>query len=126
MSGHTIYEEVEKATATVVESGRMHEEVKVVEKKAGGFFSEFWKFAARGNVFDLAVAVILGNAFSAVVNALVSDIITPLLSLLTRNVNLNTFAYEIRARSSDTPPVVLGYGHLLQVAVNFLIIALSI
>ena len=92
-----------------------------LERKAGGFVSEFWKFAAKGNVFDLAVAVILGNAFSAVVNSLVADVAMPLLSFVTGSVqDLSGFKYAL------TDNVVIGYGHLLQVFINFLIIALSI
>jgi large conductance mechanosensitive channel len=90
------------------------------------FFREFWKFAAKGNVMDLAIAVILGNAFSAVVNSLVADILMPLLSLATGNINLSSFSYELRAPLGTIPAVSINYGHLLQSAVNFLIIALSI
>jgi large conductance mechanosensitive channel len=56
-----------------------------IQQKARGFWKEFQSFAVKGNVVDLAVAVIVGNAFSAIVNSLVADIITPLLGLLTGN-----------------------------------------
>lgn len=95
-----------------------------VEKKVGGFFSEFWKFAAKGNVFDLAVAVVVGNAFTAVVNGLVSDFLLPVLSLLTSNVNLNDFAYTLPVSSAT--PVVIKYGAFLQVFLNFLITAMAV
>lgn len=92
-----------------------------IEKKAGGFLSEFWAFAAKGNVFDLAVAVILGNAFSAVVNALVADVFMPLMSIATGNIeDLSGFKYTLADR------VVISYGHFLQIFINFIIIALSI
>lgn len=92
-----------------------------VGQRAGGFVSEFWKFAAKGNVFDLAVAVILGNAFGAVVNSIVADVAMPLLSFVTGNVqDLSALKYAL------TDNVVIGYGHLLQVFINFIIIALSI
>ena len=48
-----------------------------------GFFSEFKTFAIKGNAMDLAIAVVVGNAFTAVINSLVSDIITPALGLVT-------------------------------------------
>lgn len=93
-------------------------------KYVGGFFSDFWKFAAKGNVFDLAVAVVVGNAFTAVVNGLVSDFLLPILSLFTNNVNLNEFSIKLPVHSAT--PVVIKYGAFLQVVVNFLIIAMSI
>jgi large conductance mechanosensitive channel len=95
-----------------------------------GFFGEFWKFAAKGNIFDLAIGVVIGTAFGAVVNSLVSDIITPFLSLATRNVNFNYWSYTIRPAIAEngttTPAVVLNYGHLVQVAINFLVVGLAI
>ncbi len=97
---------------------------------ARGFFSEFWKFAAKGNAFQLAVAVVLGSAFGAIVNSLVTDIIMPFLSLLTHNSNFATWSYVIRPpmtlAGTTTPALVIGYGHLLQATLNFLIIGLSI
>ena len=95
-----------------------------IDKKTKGFFSEFSKFAAKGNVFDLAVAVIVGNAFSAVVNGLVADFFLPLLSVLTGNINLTTFSYTLDLPAAE--PVIIKYGHFLEVTVNFLIIALAV
>ncbi|MFA7309476.1 MAG: large conductance mechanosensitive channel protein MscL [Candidatus Paceibacterota bacterium] len=96
----------------------------------GGFFSEFWKFAAKGNAIQLAVAVVVGGAFGGIVNALVNDIITPFLSLATNNVNFSAWEYVIRPSKviagTTTPALVVGYGHLLQATLNFLIVGLSI
>jgi large conductance mechanosensitive channel len=101
-----------------------------LEKAAGGFFSEFWKFAAKGNAIQLAVAVVLGNAFGAIVNSLVNDIISPFLALATGNVNFNAWSFQIRAaeviNGTTTPALVVNYGHLLQAIINFLIVGLSI
>lgn len=92
-----------------------------VGKRAGGFLNEFWAFAAKGNVFDLAVAVILGNAFGAVVNSLVADVVMPFLSLATGNLeDLSGLKYTLGGR------ILVSYGHFLQVLLNFLIIALAI
>ena len=92
-----------------------------VGKRAGGLVGEFWKFAAKGNVFDLAVAVILGNAFGAVVNSLVADVLMPLISIATGNIDdLSGFKYTIGQN------VVISYGHFTQVFINFLVIAGSI
>lgn len=97
---------------------------------AKGFFSEFWKFAAKGNAVQLAVAVVLGNAFGAIVNSLVNDIITPVISLLTNNVDLASLSYTLREPrvigGADTAALTIAYGHLLQAIMNFLIVGLSI
>lgn len=96
-------------------------ELAEARKKAGGFLHEFWSFAAKGNVFDLAVAVILGNAFGAVVNSLVSDIVMPFLSVATGSLeDLSGLKYTLGGR------VLISYGHFLQVFLNFLVIALAI
>ncbi len=93
---------------------------KGIEKKTEGFFKEFWKFAAKGNAVQLAVAVVLGTAFGAIVNSLVADILMPLLSLATNSVDFTTWSYSIR------PGIVIAYGHLIQATVNFFVIGLSI
>ncbi|TSC62349.1 MAG: large conductance mechanosensitive channel [Parcubacteria group bacterium Athens0416_74] len=81
------------------------------ERRVGGFFSEFWKFAAKGNAIQLAVAVVIGGAFGAIVNSLVADIITPFLSVLTGNVNFSTWSYTLRPETvltgSTTPELVI-------------------
>src|SRR3989344_4381771 len=102
-----------------------------IEKAAGGFFSEFWSFAAKGNIFDLAVGVVLGSAFGAVVSSLVTDIVTPFLSLATNHVNFSTWEYTLRGPivgpgGNTIPAVAVNYGHLLQTGINFLVVALSI
>ena len=89
-------------------------------RAAGGFFSEFQRFAVKGNAFDLAIAVVVGNAFSGIVTSLVADIITPLLGLLTHNVDFKTLSLAVQ------PGVVLKYGALLQAIFNFVVIAFSI
>lgn len=93
--------------------------MKVLDKTRG-FFSEFKNFAVKGNVFDLAVAVVIGNAFSAIINSFVADIITPLLGLATGNIDIKNQAFAV------TSNVVVKYGSFLQAVINFLIISLSI
>lgn len=101
-----------------------------VVRGVGGFFGEFWKFAAKGNAIQLAVAVVVGGAFGGIVTALVAGIITPLLALLTNNVNYSTLVYTIRPaqilNGTTTPALVLAYGQLIQAVINFFIIGLSI
>jgi large conductance mechanosensitive channel len=88
--------------------------------KAGGFFSEFRRFAIKGNALELAIAVVVGNAFTGVVNSLVGDIITPLLGVVTNNVDLKTLSFAVR------PEAVVKYGAFLQALFNFLVVAFSI
>ncbi|MCE9541365.1 large conductance mechanosensitive channel protein MscL [Candidatus Kaiserbacteria bacterium] len=102
-----------------------------IEEGAKGFFAEFWAFAAKGNAIQLAVAVVLGGAFGAIVNSLVTDIITPFLSLATNNVNFSAWGYTLRAAVTNpdgtiTPAVAVNYGHLLQATINFFVVGLSI
>ncbi len=84
------------------------------------FWSEFKSFAVKGNALELAIAVVIGNAFSGVVNSLVKDIITPLLGLATNNVDFKTLAWVARE------DVVFTYGAFFQSLFNFLVISVSI
>lgn len=88
--------------------------------KTRGLFAEFRSFALKGNAFELAIAVVIGNAFSAVVNSLVKDLITPFLGLLTNNVDLKTLAWEPYAG------LVVTYGNFIQALLNFIIVSASI
>lgn len=88
--------------------------------KTRGLFEEFKNFAVKGNAFDLALAVVVGNAFTAIVNSLVGDIVMPLLGLITKNVDFKTLAWQIN------PDVVVKYGAFLQTIINFLIVSVSI
>ena len=84
-----------------------------------GFLEEFKAFALKGNVIDLAVAVVIGGAFNKIVSVFVSSIITPIIGYLTSGVNL---AY-LTLKLGD---VELKYGELLQATIDFIIIAFSI
>jgi large conductance mechanosensitive channel len=66
------------------------------------------------------VAVVIGNAFTAIVNSLVGDVITPLLGIVTGSVDLKSLAWTVR------PDLVVKYGALLQATFNFLLVSLSI
>lgn len=66
---------------------------------------EFKTFAARGNVIDMAVGVIIGAAFGKIVSSLVADVITPPLGLLLGGVNFSALAITLQAASGDQPAV---------------------
>jgi large conductance mechanosensitive channel len=91
---------------------------------------EFKSFAMRGNVIDLAVAVIIGGAFGKIVASFVADIIMPPIGLLIGGVNFTDLKWEMKAAEVfdgvEKAAVTLNYGNFLQVTFDFLIIAFAI
>lgn len=99
------------------------------------FFEEFKKFIMRGNVIDLAVGVIIGGAFQSIVNSLVNDIVSPVLSLMTKGINFAdkfiilttedvTFATAEAAKQAGY--ATLNYGAFITAVINFIIMAFVI
>lgn len=76
---------------------------------------EFKEFALKGNVVDLAVAVVIGNAFTAIVNAIVSDLVMPVVSVVLPGGEWRTYTVT---------PLNLHIGHLLGAILDFLVIAI--
>ena len=94
---------------------------------------EFKEFIMRGNVLDLAVAVIIGAAFGAVVTSLVSDVIMPPIGLITGGMDfkdlfvaLNHQSYPNLAAAKTAGAPVVAYGAFLNTVINFLIVAFAI
>jgi len=87
------------------------------------FMDEFKAFISRGNVVDMAVGVIVGSAFTAIVNSLVKDVVTPFISVLTGGVDFTQMKYVITPAVGETPEVAILYGNFIQAIINFLIIA---
>ncbi|RDK85372.1 large conductance mechanosensitive channel [Marinirhabdus gelatinilytica] len=77
-------------------------------------------------MIDMAVGIIIGTAFNNVVNTLVKKVVMPPLSLLTDDVNLNERKYILREAAEDVQEVAIGYGELIEVLIDFLVIALTI
>ena len=92
----------------------------------GNFIQEFKNFAIKGNMIDMAVGIIIGTAFNNVINTLVKKIIMPPLSLLTDDVNLRDKKYILREAVGEAQEVAVGYGEMLEVLIDFLIIAFTI
>ena len=86
----------------------------------------FKDFIMRGNVIDLAVAVIIGAAFGKIVSSLVGDVIMPPLGLLIGGVDFSDLAITLKAAEGGAPAVVLAYGKFIQSIVDFLIVAFAI
>lgn len=83
------------------------------------FLDEFKKFISRGNVMDMAVGVIIGSAFTAIVNSLVNDIFMPLIGLITGG-------NDIAGLSFTFGSATVAYGNFLAAVINFLLIALIV
>jgi len=84
-----------------------------------GFIDEFKAFAVKGNVIDLAVAVVVGAAFGKIVSSLVSNIITPIVGLLMGGLNLSGLSYTVG-------DAVMTYGVFIQSIIDFTIVAFVI
>ncbi len=89
-------------------------------------WKEFKEFAVKGNVMDLAVAVVIGAAFGKIVTSLVNDIIMPIVSVLTGGINFSHLNILIKKAHEDVPAVTFNYGSFMQNIIDFFIISFSI
>jgi large conductance mechanosensitive channel len=96
-------------------------------------FNEFKAFALRGNVIDLAVGVIVGAAFTGIVNSLVSDLLMPPLGLLLGGIDFSDFFIVMKGPHAETlaaaktaGAVTLNYGLFLNAIIRFIIVAFAI
>ncbi len=87
---------------------------------------DFKAFAMRGNVLDLAVAVIIGAAFGKIVTSFVNDILMPPLGVLLGGLDFKDYVLVLIQAQGDQPAVTLNYGMFIQNIIDFLIIAASI
>lgn len=104
-------------------------------KKIAG---EFKEFIMRGNVMDMAVGVIIGGAFQAIVNALINDLIMPLIGLITGGINFTELFVILKlpegvdasmvtyGNASELGVSIWGYGSFITAVINFLIMALIV
>jgi len=89
------------------------------------FFGEFKKFISKGNVMDLAVAVIIGAAFKDIINSLVKDVLTPIISLVVGDQGFSNYKYVI-TEANDVTGVsenAIYYGNFIQNVFDFLVVA---
>ena len=108
-------------------------EKKKVAEKSKGFVKEFGEFIKKGNVVDMAVGVVIGSAFGAIVTSLVNDIIMPLVSLLTGGLDFSNWfvaldgkTYATLEEATTAGAATLNYGNLISVVINFIIVAFCI
>lgn len=100
-----------------------------------GFFKEFKEFAVKGNVIDMAVGIIIGGAFSPIVNSLVSDIIMPPIGYILGNVDFSNLFFVISpqgqtfnslADAKAAGAVSINYGLFINTLISFFIVAFSV
>ncbi len=126
--GNKKIDNISEAIDLTLEAGRK------VDKKSKAFWADFKKFVAKGNVVDLAIAVVVGSAFNKIVSALVSEIITPLTSLVLKENTLKELKWVLKPAIEANeelgieavPEVAVTYGVFLQTVLDFLVVALSI
>lgn len=90
------------------------------------FIKEFKEFAVRGNVIDMAVGVVIGSAFGKIVSSLVSDVMMPVIGVITGGVNFTDFKIVLKEAHGEEAAVTLNYGSFIQTTIDFIIIAFCI
>ena len=88
-------------------------------KETKGFIAEFKAFIARGNVLDMAVGIIIGSAFTAIVTSLVNDIIMPIVGVIIGGIDFSGLKVTVVSAA-------INYGVFIQAIINFLLIALTV
>ncbi|MCV6629514.1 MAG: large conductance mechanosensitive channel protein MscL [Flavobacteriaceae bacterium] len=98
-----------------------------------GFFKDFKSFLMKGDIVNLATAVVIGGAFSKIVNSMVNDVIMPVIGVLTggtdftkKFVALDGNAYENLKAAKEAGAAVITYGNLIQVTINFIVVGLFV
>lgn len=92
-------------------------------EKAKGFFQEFKAFISQGNILDLAVGVVIGTAFKAIVSSLVSDIFMPAFGALFGSSDISDLKWVVKEAAGDSPEVAIMYGQFINNIIDFLIIS---
>ena len=84
---------------------------------------EFKNFIMKGNVLDLAIAVIIAGAFGSVITTFTNDVLMPPIGMALGGVDFDDIKYVLKAAEGDTPEVAILYGKWINTIINFLIIA---
>lgn len=96
-----------------------------------GMITEFKQFALKGNMIDMAVGIVIGGAFTSLINSLVRDVMTPPLGLLTEKVSFDEMAIPLRsgtvaADGTETGAVAINVGAFINACISFLIVAAAL
>jgi large conductance mechanosensitive channel len=89
-------------------------------------FKEFKEFMMRGNVVDLAVALVIGGAFKKIIGSFVADVLMPPIGMMMGGVNFTDLKYVISEAVGKQAAVTINYGTFIQVIVDFVIVAFAI
>lgn len=108
--------------------------IKMADEKKKSIISEFKEFIARGNVIDMAVGIIMGGAFTPIVNSLVNDIVMPGIGLIVGKMNFSDLKIILQqgvpadeaAGIEEVAEVAIAYGNFIQVIINFIIVAFCV
>lgn len=100
--------------------------VETEKRQMKKFWSEFKAFISKGNILDLAVGVVIGTAFNAIVTSLVNDLIMPLITWGLGAESLADLAIVLQRDAEGAVTLSWNYGNFIQTLINFLIIALSV
>lgn len=113
-----------------IDKERLKEERAKMRKKAKGAMGDYKKFALKGNAIDLAIGMVIGAAFTTIVNSIVSCIITPLISLLTDKIDISSLFFALDGKTYTSidaakaaGAAIITYGELINAVINFLIIS---
>lgn len=111
----------------------LKENRKKTKEKTKETIDQYKSFALKGNILDMAIGVVIGTAFTSIVNTLVSSIITPLLGLLTNKVDLSSLFITLHgpkmntiAEAKASGALILSYGELLNAILYFFIISFTL
>ncbi len=91
-----------------------------------GFINEFKTFITRGNVIDLAIGVIIGGAFTTIVNSLVKDVVMPIIGILFNGISFTDLKYIITPATEEVAESAIYYGNFIQNIITFLLTALVV
>lgn len=101
--------------------------------RAKGFWSDFKNFAMKGNAVDLAIGIVIGSAFTAIVNSLVKDVIMPIFGRVTSNldfsnifINISDKYYATLAEAESAGAAVIKIGSFINAMISFFIVALAL
>lgn len=91
-----------------------------------GIIAEFKEFISRGNVVDMAVGVIIGGAFTQIVNSLVNDVVMPAIGYIIGGISFSDFKIVLAEATDETAEAAIYYGNFIQMVINFLLIAVVV
>ena len=101
-------------------------------KKKSNLYQEFKKFAVKGNMIDLAVGIIIGTAFTKIVNSLVNDVMMPALGVVAGTIDFSNLQYVLHEAETNAQgevvreAVILKYGNFIQAGFDFFMIAIVV